>query len=128
MAKAQSKSRQAYSSAYKASNRWQANRKRKLLKQLKLQPNNEQVKQALLDIRYRRRTPNTAEWSKSNIQIAKLFVEFRGHAGKELFSANPKTQAAALAEPSRRQSKLPNGKVDFTLGARAHNKGVRVWG
>lgn len=127
MAKSQSKSKQNYSALYKSTNRWKSNRKLKLERQLKLQPNNEQVKRALLDINYRRKKPSTSEWSKTNIAISKLFKMFRGHAGKELFSANPKTQAAALAEPSRKQLKLPTGKVDFSLGARAHNQGVRVW-
>lgn len=127
MAKSQSKSKQAYSSAYKSSSRWKANRKRKLERALKAQPNNEQIKRALLDISYRRRTPNNREWSHSNIRIAQLFKLFRGHASKELFSANPKTQAAALAEASRRQVVVPDGKVSFSLGARAHNCGVLVW-
>jgi hypothetical protein len=105
------------------------NRKRKLLKQLKLQPNNEQVKDALVNIKYRRKTPKSQEWSKSDIQVAKLFKEFTGRADWDLFSSNPKVQAAAIAMHSKKSfDNLPEGKVSFLLGARAHDKyGNLVW-
>ena len=108
----------------------EANRKRKLLKLLKQQPNNEQIKDALTNIKYRRKTPKTQEWSKSAIQMAKLFKLFTGRADWDLFSSNPKVQAAALAVHSKKDfSKLPEGKVSFSLGARAHDKyGNLVWG
>jgi hypothetical protein len=105
------------------------NRKRKLLKQLKLQPNNEQVKDALVNIKYRRKTPKTQEWSKTDIHIAKLFKEFTGRADWDLFSSNPKVQAAAIAKHSTKDfHNLPKSKVTFSLGARAHDKyGNLVW-
>ena len=105
------------------------NRKRKLLKQLKLQPNNEQVKDALVNIKYRRKTPKTQEWSKTDIHIAKLFKEFTGRADWDLFSSNPKVQSAAIAKHSTKDFyNLPEGKVTFSLGARAHDKyGNLVW-
>jgi hypothetical protein len=105
------------------------NRKRKLLKQLKLQPNNEQVKDALVNIKYRRKTPKNQEWSKTDIRIAKLFKEFTGRADWDLFSSNPKVQAAAIAMHSKKDfHNLPEGKVSFLLGARAHDKhGNLVW-
>lgn len=131
MAKSPSKSRQNYASVYKSSNRWQSNRKRKLLKQLKLQPNNEQVKLALENIKYRRKTPKTQEWSKTDIETARLFKLFSGYVDRDIFSSNPKVQAAALAKhsPKLEHKKLPTGKVSFSIGARAHDgKGNRVWG
>ena len=105
------------------------NRKRKLLKQLKLQPNNEQVKDAITNIKYRRKTPKGQEWSKTDITIAKLFKEFSGRADWDLFSSNPKVQAAAISKHSTKSfHNLPQGKVSFTLGARAHDgAGILVW-
>lgn len=131
MAKTVSKSKQAYYSNYKSSSRWASNRKRKLERQLKLQPSNEaQIKTAIGNISYRRGTPTNRVWSHSNIRIAQLFKEFSGRASQELFSSNPKTQAQALqAINTRRQyNNLPEGKVSFSLGARAHDSlGRLVW-
>lgn len=121
MAKTASKSKTAYLSAYKANNRWATNRRKKLERQLKLQPNNMQVKAALDALggqKYRRKTPTTPVWSSGNIRIAKLFKEFVGHVHKDLFSSNPKLREAALREHSRRQLPQPQGKVDFSIAAR----------
>lgn len=108
----------------------EANRKRKLLKLLKQQPNNEQIKDALANIKYRRKAPKNREWSHSDIRLAKLFKLFTGRADRELFSSNPKVQAAALQRHSQKDfANLPQGKVSFTLGARAHDAlGRLVWG
>lgn len=59
-----SKSAEAYSARYKTSG-FAANRKKKLERILKDQPENEQVKMALKDIHYRRQTPKTTVWSAS---------------------------------------------------------------
>ena len=125
-----SKSKQAYAALYKSSTRWATNRKIKLTRVLKQQPNNEQVKDALANIKYRRHTPNTKTvWSHGNIRLAKLFKEFTGRASADLFSSNPKVQAAALAyRPDESKLKVIEGKVNFSLGARAHDsKGNLVW-
>jgi hypothetical protein len=107
----------------------ETNRKIKLLRLLKQQPNNEQIKDALANIKYRRKKPKTQEWSKTAIRLAKLFKEFSGRADRELFSNNPKIQSAALSKQVQRTGfKLPEGKVSFLLGARAHDKyGKLVW-
>ena len=100
--------------------RTQANRKRRLQRLLKQQPNNKQLQNALLETGQTRKKPTTPQWSHGNIRLAKLFKYFRGSAPKELFSSNPKVQQAALATPSTKQFiNLPQGKVDFSLGARA---------
>jgi hypothetical protein len=125
-----SKSKQAYSTLYKSSTRWATNRKIKLTRALKQQPNNEQIKDALANIKYRRHTPNgKTVWSHGNIRLAKLFKEFTGRASADLFSSNPKVQAAALAYRSDANNlKVIEGKVSFSLGARAHDsKGNLVW-
>lgn len=131
MAKTASKSKTAYLSQYKSTSRWASNRKRKLERQLKLQPNNaEQIKRAIGNISYRRKTPTTAMWSHGNIRIATVFKQFSGRAPLDLFSSNPKTQAAALQyyDPKREFFNMPEGKVSFSLAARAHDKqGKLVW-
>ncbi len=125
-----SKSKQAYSALYKSSTRWATNRKIKLTRLLKQQPNNEQIKDALANIKYRRHTPNgKTVWSHGNIRLAKLFKEFTGRASVDLFSSNPKVQSAALAyRPDWENVKVIEGKVSFSLGARAHDsKDNLVW-
>jgi len=130
MASSASKSKQAYSTLYKSSTRWATNRKIKLTRALKQQPNNEQIKDALANIKYRRRTPAAKTvWSHSNIRLAKLFKEFTGRASVDLFSSNPKVQSAALSyRADSSKLKVIEGKVNFSLGARAHDtKGNLVW-
>jgi hypothetical protein len=125
-----SKSKQAYSALYKSTTRWATNRKIKLTRVLKQQPNNEQIKEALANIKYRRHTPNgKSVWSHSNIRLAKLFKEFTGRASAELFSSNPKIQSAALAyRPDAEKLKVIDGRVSFSLGSRAHDsKGNLIW-
>ena len=125
-----SKSKQAYSALYKSSTRWATNRKIKLTRVLKQQPNNEQIKDALANIKYRRHTPTTKTvWSHSNIRLAKLFKEFTGRASVDLFSSNPKVQFAALMyRPDWEKFKVIESRVSFSLGARAHDsKGNLVW-
>lgn len=125
-----SKSKQVYATLYKSSTRWATNRKIKLQRALKQQPNNEQIKDALANIKYRRHTPNgKTVWSHGNIRLAKLFKEFTGRASADLFSSNPKVQAAALSyRPDASNLKVIEGKVSFSLGARAHDsKGNLVW-
>jgi hypothetical protein len=108
--------------------RTQANRKRRLQKLLKQQPNNKQLQNAVLETGQTRKKPTTPQWSHGNIRLAKLFKYFRGSAPKELFSSNPKVQQAALATPSTKQFiNLPQGKVDFTLGARAFMRKANTW-
>lgn len=92
------------------SNQWEVNRKRKLEKQLKLQPNNEQVKQALQNIHRRRKTPTNREWSKSWIRVAKLFKMFAGRFDRDIMSSNQAVAAAALQKPG----KLPQQKPSIT--------------
>lgn len=100
--------------------RTQANRKRRLERTIKAQPNNLQAKAALEDTGMRRKAPNSKQWSHTTIRLAKLFKEFGGRAPKELFSSNPKVVQSALSTPSTRVfSNLPQGRVDFSLAARA---------
>ena len=108
--------------------RTQANRKRRLERTLKAQPNNTQVQNALLEVGRQRKAPVTPQWSHTAIRLAKLFKEFTGRAPKELFSSNPKVAQAALTAPSTKLFiNLPQGKVDFTLGARAFMRKGNTW-
>lgn len=125
--KSRGPSAKAYYARYKAENRFAANRKRKLLKALKEQPNNKQIEQALKNITYRRKTPNTSVWSSGKRKTAGLFKQFTGCMSFEVFNSNPIVKTNAI-------NKLNSGvksihtKVTNRLGDRAHDKlGNLVW-
>lgn len=116
-----SKGRENYFALYKSSKRYEANRKLKLQRQLKLQPNNENLRTALSAIRPCRKTPNSPQWSHTDIRQAKLFKEFTGRANPDLFSKNPKVQQSALQNCSRQVfpkwvMTMPKF-IDFSIGA-----------
>ena len=104
------------------SNQWEINRKRKLEKQLKLQPNNKQVELALENIHRRRKTPTNREWSKSWIRIAKLFKMFAGRFDRNIMSSNQAVAAAALQKPGKFAQQKPSiivsDKNFFSIAAR----------
>lgn len=79
-----------------------------------------------------RNKPVTPYWSHTMIREAKLFKEFTGRMDLNIFSSTESVRANARLHLTREdwsQIKLPQGKVSFTLGARAHDKqGRLVWG
>lgn len=88
----------------------QKNRKLKLTRQLKKQPNNAaQINAALGCIVYRRHTPKNPVWTASMIAVARLFKEFGGNVNMEIFSADEKKSSAALRQPSK-YAQLPVSK------------------
>ena len=121
--KTRSKTAENASAVYKTSRKWETNRKRKLEKQLKLQPNNEQVKLALKNIHYRRKTPVKQEWSASWIRVAKIFKEFTGSFNRLIMSNNPKVAAEALQMPGKNVNwqapKSYTTKSFFSIAVRA---------
>lgn len=124
MANKSSKSREGYAAAYKTGKRWEANRKRRLLRTLKNQPNNKQVELALQGMVYRRKTPTSPTWTSGWIRIAKLFKEFTGRFDPAIMSANPEVSRAALARPGPKTANFVAPKFEknaFSLGARLHN-------
>lgn len=99
MAAKTSKSQTAYYARYKTSRTWEVNRKRRLERTLKEQPNNEQVKQALKSMVYRRKTPKTSPWSASWVRVAKLIKSVSGRFDPSIMSSNPETARFALQRP-----------------------------
>ena len=136
MASKTSKGQEGYYASYKAGNKHAKNRKTKLERQLKLQPNNEQVQNALKDIHYRRKTPTTAMWSHSQIATAKLFKEFCGNFDYNIFNSNQKTAIEAMIKLGTVNDNFklpanvansPAAKLPYSLMARAHSAGKLVW-
>lgn len=113
---------------YKSSKRMESNRKIKLERQIKLQPNNEQLKVALKDIGYRRKTPKVPFWSHTMIKTAKLFKLFGGTFDPKMMNADPKISQAALSVQSPKARTPHEYKLTkqeslfFSLGARVMSR------
>lgn len=120
--KTRSKSAELYYTKYKTSNKQAANRKRKLERLLKEQPNNEQIATALSSVGYRRYTPKTEHWKHSMIAIANRVKRFTGKFDKNIFSADPVLQSAAAKTRNENifsQYKMPENKGSmFSIRAR----------
>jgi hypothetical protein len=109
MAKTRSKHQKDLYTAYAREQRWMKNRRIKLERALKRNPENLQIVEALKNIKYRRKTPGTSLLSTS--------VKNAKHLAKEVKKQTP-------------ESKLPkpNTKRLFSLGTRAHNVlGELIW-
>lgn len=114
--------KKAYHTRYKTNGVYAKNKRSKLEKQLKLQPNNDQVKLALKDIAsYRRKAPKVPYWSHTMRKTAQMLKKVHGRFDSNIFHNDPKVAAAALAGlPSRTyQSKTATRKDSmFSIGAR----------
>jgi len=118
-----SKSAENQAALYKSSKRWESNRRKKLERQLKLQPNNEQVKKALSNIYYRRKTPTVREWNSSTRQLAKIIKLFTGRFDRDILSSNKDVASVALqkaaSKPDQQKNKVQVAdKNFFSIGAR----------
>lgn len=106
--KTTSKTQQNHYAAYKATNKFATNRKRKLLKLQKEQPNNEQIAVALGNISYRRATPKASMWSHTSKEYAQVLKSFK--------------------KPSLYVAPKISDKKMFSLAERAHDGlGNLVW-
>lgn len=106
------------------------NRIRRLLRVAKQQPNNKQVEEALKTTRMPRKASNNRVWAHSWRKTAQVVKEFCGFFDKDMMSTNPVVANAALSKRKEvtNKPKNPDGKVSFSLGARAHDKyGTFVW-
>jgi hypothetical protein len=125
-----SKTAEAASSVYKTSRRWESNRKARLERALKEQPNNaEQIKRAIKAMVYRRRAPTNRVWPARWVKVAKLFKEFTGRFDPNIMSSNPETARNALQGNAGVLQSVKLGlaapmseKVFFQLGTRVNLK------
>lgn len=124
MAGKSSKSQDGYYSTYKSTSKWKTNRERRLLKLMQEQPNNKDIPEALANLKYRRRKPDSHMWSKTNKRLAQLIKLFTGSCPHAVFSSNPKVAEAAMSALRSKfdEKKLPQGKVSFKLGDRVFTR------
>lgn len=132
MANKTSKGQENYYARYKSGNVHAKNRKIKLERALKRQPNNEQIKLALKDIRYRRKTPGANGWLASQIAVAKILKEFGNEVNRNIFNSNGRVASDALQSlttinagyemPKDMKESISN-KAMFSLKARLKSAG-----
>jgi hypothetical protein len=131
-----SKSAEAYFARYKQSGVYATNRKRKLERALKRQPNNAQIPLAIKGVAsYRRKDPKEPYWSHQMIETAKVYKRFLGVFDKGIFSQKLEDQDAAryvrnnnlfkeVKKPVQNKKRIS----EFSLAARAHDSnGNLVW-
>lgn len=122
-------SKTGQAASYKANRVWEKNRLRKLRNALKRHPDNLQIVEAMKGVVYRRKTPTVRAWSKTKINIARLYKAFSGHVDMTIFNNQEKVAAGAqLAHRMKWSYKPPavNEKTMFSLGVRAHTGG-KTW-
>lgn len=113
MAKTRSKHQQGLYTAYKNEMRWAKNRRAKLERALKRNPENLQIVEALKNIKYRRKTPGTSLLSTKEKSLRGLVT---GLANKR----------KGMERAGIKQDKI-NVKRMFSLGVRAHTAGQSLW-
>lgn len=85
-AKSRSKHQKELYTAYRTSNRWELNKRKKLVRHLKKYPNDTCASNSLeRGFTYSRKEPKSQVWSHSDKAAAKLFTEF-GRSGKEILT------------------------------------------
>lgn len=105
-----SKSAENRFAQYKANKTWEKNRKIRLQRVLKEQPENEQVKLALQGMVYRRKTPTNRVWSGYWRRIATIFKEFEGRFDPNIMSANVELSRNALSRQSKVSAEILRSK------------------
>lgn len=110
-----SKSNEAYFTRYKTQGIYAKNRRKRLERAQKEQPNNSQIATALKELgSYRRGTPKVSKWNATSIaqvMLAKLFK----------VPDQPVSSKKTHAFPKKLRS-------DFSIASRAHDKqGNLVW-
>ncbi len=127
--KSRSKHQGSLYAHYKAEQRWAKNRREKLEKLALVHPNNLQITEALKNIKYRRKTPSTSAWSKSDRAAAQLIKQFEGHVNvKELQKERIVFGASEHKKHNSPVRESNNPRGFFSLGARAHDsQGALIW-
>lgn len=125
--KSRSKHQGSLYAQYKTEQRWSKNRRKKLERLAKVHPENAQIQEALKNIKYRRKTPSTSAWSKTDRYFAHLFKQFEGKCNpKDLSKERVVMTGNSRPSPERKASQDPKGF--FSIAARAKNSlGEYCW-
>lgn len=117
MANKSSKCQEAYYSTYKAQNKQAKNRKLKLERLLRKDPENQLLLEALSNVKYRRKTPVNPVWSASTRRLAVVLKSFIGYFDPDILSSNPKVSGEALQKLRSRRD-VPK-QADYSAQAKA---------
>lgn len=94
--------------SYKNSGRIATNRRRRLVRALKRNPENTQISVALsAGLGQRRQTPKVEAWSHTAIRMAHLFKQLQGSFNMDILSRNEKLSAPALMDAGKLGMPVP---------------------
>lgn len=110
--------RKAGLTRYKTSNTYETNRKRKLARALRRNPENKQIELALKDKGMPRKTPKVPTWSPTAIRNAYLMKLFTGKYNKDIFSNDMDQYVIAIKDR--------NGEL-FPKAVKTQNKPVSMF-
>ena len=96
---------------YKTGNKETVNRKARLTKLAKENPNNLQIATAIANVAHRRNTPKAPFWSSSMIRVAKVMKQFTGKFDKGIFATDPEVSIAA--RKARNENKFKHFKFQL---------------
>jgi hypothetical protein len=116
--------RKAGLTRYKTSNSYETNRKRKLARALKRNPENKQIELALQDKGIPRKTPKVPVWSHSSIRIAQLMKQFMGKYNKNILSSD--IDAWLVAIKDHKDQFLPKKVIEAKKQGSLFSIGQRV--
>lgn len=107
MAKTRSKHQGDLYKQYANELRWSKNRKRKLNRALKAQPNNLQIVEALKNIKYRRKTPGTSVLTNQKKHLVQLLSDARKGSNPFPDKLNPKKMFSLAERAHTKQGEQP---------------------
>lgn len=127
MAKSRSKHSKELYNSYKASNKWKANRTKKLEKLAKVHPNNTQITEALKSIKYRRKTPTKSVWSSVSRRFAIIVRQVQGRFDPDMLHPNDDIRNAAMMKRPRNFVKADRHEGSmFSIKTRLKAQGVTL--
>ena len=114
--------RKAGLTRYKTANTYETNRKRKLARALRRNPENKQIELALQDKGIPRKAPKVAVWSHSAIRVAHLMKLFMGKYNKNIVSADIDLWLVAIKDHSPQlfpKTEIKKPASMYSIGQRA---------
>lgn len=124
--------KEAYFARYKTAKVFETNKRRKLERALKRNPENKQIAEALKNIAFTKKSPKTSAWNPTTIAFVKILKEFKGKFNPDIFNKDPEIATNALKTKNEALFTKVNSKMSkqsfFSVGQRAHDgQGNLVW-
>lgn len=125
--KTRSKHAKELYNSYKASQKWKANRTKKLEKLAKVHPNNAQITEALKNVKYRRKTPTKSVWTSVSRSFAMLVRQVQGKFEPNMLHPNDDLRNTAMMKRPKNFVKATKHEGSmFSIRTRLKAQGVNL--